>query len=84
LNWGLALTTSWLGKLKKCVVDANFYSNFFHQLNNIILSYTENHDSSASTGGGAHQKAILFMDDRLRILDQEVAIEKNTCSMRQM
>jgi hypothetical protein len=24
------------------------------------------------------------MDDRLRILDQEVAIEKNTCSMRQM
>jgi hypothetical protein len=35
-------------------------------------------------GGGAHQKAILFMDDRLRILDQEVAIEKNTCSMRQM
>jgi hypothetical protein len=64
-------------------VDANFYSNFFHQLNNIILSYTENHDSSASTGG-AHQKAILFMGDRLRILDQEVAIEKNTCSMRQM
>lgn len=56
---------------------------FFHQLNNIILSSPEDQDSAVRTLRGAQEKAILFMGHRLRVINQQVAIEQTLDSIRQ-
>lgn len=49
----------------------------------MILSSPEDHDSAITALQGAHEKAILFMGHRLRMVNQQVAIEKTLDSMRQ-
>jgi hypothetical protein len=79
----LAQTTTWLGKTEQLCHGCKLLHYFFHQLNNVILSSPQDHDSAITALRGAQEKDILFMGHRLRVVNQRVAIEKTLDSMRQ-
>jgi hypothetical protein len=82
---GIGSDNNVVGKTKQMCGECKFLQYFFNRLNNIILSSPQDNESALTALRGAHEKAILYMGHLLRVLNQQMAIEKKTLdSMRQI
>ena len=73
---GIGSDNNLVGKTKQMCGECKFLQYFFNRLNNIILSSPQDNESALTALRGAHEKAILYMGHLLRVLNQQMAIEK--------